>query len=202
MKQLLTLLTALSIVGLVLVGVWTFRSGFFNAPRTSISATSIITQLQDLQRLETSVYRLEQIIEADAQGDNAAIWRQVLFGDRILLIAHGEVVAGIDLAKLSEDDISVFDNTVQIQLPAPSVFRASLDEEKTRVYDRSRGLLTRGDVDLESEARETAVQLLEQTACEGNILDQANQNAVSYLESLLTALKFEQIDITTTSASC
>jgi hypothetical protein len=43
----------------------------------------------------------------------------------------------VDLGGLGEDAVEVRDDTVTIRLPEPEVFSASLDEDKTRVYDRN-----------------------------------------------------------------
>src|SRR5690606_5109994 len=111
--------------------------------------TTIVKELREVSRLETAVFTTEQIIDA-RQTDNS-VWRDFLFGDRILLIAHGTIVAGIDLQKLEEDDIRVEDGAVFLTLPPAEIFSSTLDEDKTRVYDRTTGLLNPGDINLETE---------------------------------------------------
>lgn len=201
--KLLNHLTLLLVILLVTgAGLWLgFRMFGSGQPQPSFSANTIVTDLQELQRLETAVYTMEQIIEADSNADQA-VWQEILFEDRLLLIANGQVIAGIDFAQLSDDAIQIFDSELELTLPAPEILVTSLNEEKTRVYDRSTGLLTRGSVDLESQARETAVDLLETAACQEGILDQANQNAAAQLEVLLSQFGFETVTVTTTAGSC
>ena len=95
---------------------------------------SVITQIRSLNRYESAEFTVEKVIEAGKNEDNA--FKQVLFGDKILLIANGKVTGGIDLSKLSENDIKIEGSTVRLTLPAPEILVARLDNEKTRVYDR------------------------------------------------------------------
>jgi len=56
-------------------------------------------------------------------------------------VATGRVEAGVDLSKIGRDDVRVEGEGVTVRLPEPEILSASLDEEKTRVYDRDFGLL-------------------------------------------------------------
>src|SRR5579883_2983675 len=58
----------------------------------AITASSVIRNIQRLERLETVVYTLDQI----ATGEHSiSFLPSSLAGDRILLIVHGDVTAGI-----------------------------------------------------------------------------------------------------------
>jgi Protein of unknown function (DUF4230) len=84
---------------------------------------TIIHEIRALARLETIQYTIEKVITADS---GQAIF-QPLFGDRLLFVAHGTVIAGIDLNKLSQSDLSIQDGALKICLPDPEIFSASLD---------------------------------------------------------------------------
>lgn len=173
---------------------------FFQQKQTTIeSGEPIITELRKLQRYEASAFTIEQIIEAGDQGNR---FQEILFGDRILLIAHGEVIAGFDLSGLSEDDIDVSGNSVTLTLPAPMILLTRLDSEKTRVYDRDQGLLTQGDKDLESEARLSAEQTIQQAACDGGILEAATENARSQFTALIKAFGFTSVTVEIPRGTC
>jgi len=167
--------------------------------RVRTDQAAVIKQMQSLSRYETVVFTVEKIIEAGTQGNR---FQELLFGDRILLIAHGQVTAGFDLAQLTEDDISIEDDRITLRLPPPQVLSTRLDSEQTRVYDRQQGLLTKGEADLESAARQAAEETIRQAACEGGILQQASDNAQSQLAGLLRSLDFTQVEITIPSAQC
>jgi hypothetical protein len=149
------------------------------------SSQAVILQIRSLARLETAQYTVEKVVTAEiGQGALAP-----LFGDRLLLVAHGQVTAGLDLSKLSDSDISVGpDGKAIIILPAAEVFASTLDNQKSYVYDRQTGLLTHGDVNLETQARQVAEQEIYQVAVEDGILTQAQANGATFIERLVKAL--------------
>ncbi len=150
---------------------------------------SIVKEVQSLARLETIQYSVEKVITAELnQGTFGS-----LFGDRLLFVAHGYVIAGVDLSKIKEEDLRMVGDTLRIKLPEAEVFVATLDNEKSYVYDRDTGLLKRADTQLESEARRAAEAEILRTAAEDGILTQAQANAETYLLSLLNTLGFSRV---------
>ena len=115
--------------------------------------------------------------------------------DKLLLIAEGEVVAGFDLAKVTEDDIVVLGTTVLIFLPPPEILYSRIDNENTFVYERETGILRRPDPDLESEARRLAEAHLVNWALDRDILVKAEETGLIYLENFLRLLGFTQIRV-------
>jgi hypothetical protein len=149
-----------------------------------ITREAIIRQVQQVSRLETTIYVVERVIEIK-QSD--AFWPDWLRGDRILLIAYGRVTAGVDLAKLQPQDV-VVDNDkrmVTITLPAVEVLSYALDNSKTRVYDRQRGLLAPSNAQLESQARQMAEREILRAAYEDGILERADGDARRAVEDFL-----------------
>lgn len=116
-------------------------------------------------------------------------------GESVLLIAAGDVRAGIDLDELEQGDVRVADESVTIDLPEPEILSSSLDEERTSVYDREQGLLDFSpDEDLETQARREAIDDIEAAARENGILDQAQQNAETSLRAFIQSLGFETVE--------
>jgi len=150
---------------------------------------TIVHEIRTLARLETIQYTIEKVVTAET-GQNVLA---PLFGDRLLFVAHGYVTAGIDLEKIGPQDMVVRDGTLYVTLPEAEVFVATLDNEKSYVYDRETGLLTHGDINLETAARQVAENQIEQAALDDGILDQARANAETYLKSLLNSLGFPQV---------
>jgi len=157
---------------------------------------TIIHEVQSLARLETIHYSVEKVITAETRQGPFGF----LFGDRLLLVAHGSVIAGVDLADITESDISI-DNygVVTLQLPPAEIFIAALDNEKTYVYDREVGFLRRGDVELETAARLAAETEILKAALSDGILEQAQVNAEAYLFRLLGSLGFSNVRISSAS---
>jgi hypothetical protein len=151
---------------------------------------TVVQEVRSLSRLETAQYTIEKVITAET-GEGAL---GALFGDRLIFVAHGQVIAGVDLSKLRGSDIVVSPNgEVTIIVPAAEIFIASVDNDKSYVYDRQTGLLTKGDQNLETQARQVAQQQIEQGALEDGILKLAQDNAQSYLERLLRSLGFTSV---------
>ncbi len=153
------------------------------------SRSAVIQQIRQVQRLETTIYTVERIIEVN-QSDPR--WPDWLRGDRLLLIAHGTVVAGVDLGRLSDDDViaSPTDHRLVVNLPPVTIFNQDsiLDNGKTHVFDRQKGLLAPPNTDLEGAARREASRQILQAACEGGILRQATDDARRAMEKLLALL--------------
>jgi len=150
---------------------------------------TIINDVRSLARLETIQYSVEKIITADSGQEVLT----KLFGDRLLFVAHGIVIAGVDLNQLETGDLELRNNILTVDLPDAEVFIATLDNDKSYVYDRQTGILTKGEQDLETLARQAAEEEIRNAALEDGILDQAQLNAEIYLERFLDALGFEEV---------
>ncbi|MEA3309251.1 MAG: DUF4230 domain-containing protein [Chloroflexota bacterium] len=202
LSRLLVVLLLLIIVG---VGVWQLWSKADLFKQTSIdmpislrpqitptiypSKVTVIESIQILSRLETISYAVEKVITAES-GQGALGF---LFGDRLLLIAYGEVIAGIDLGKIDINDVMRgADGTLYMRLPAPEIFIATLDNERTQVYDRSTGLVGLNE-QLETEARQAAEHHILEAALERGILEQAEENSRHILRSLILSMGFEHV---------
>ena len=150
---------------------------------------TVINQVRSLARLETIQYSVEKVISAET-GQGAL---SLLFGDKLLFVAHGVVIAGVDMEKLGPKDLWVENGVLYVRLPEPELFIATLDNDKSYVYNRETGLLTHGDINLETTARRAAEQEIEKAALEDGILEQAGQNAENYLYRLLRDLGYPEV---------
>ena len=159
--------------------------------RIDLSQPTVVGKIQKLQRLETVVYTLDKVVSGEHQ---SPILPNFLAGDRILLLVHGEVVAGIDFRALKAGDVSVSGKNVRLKLPEATIFSTRLDSDKTRVYSRQTGLLVPVDPNLETQARQQAEHQLQDSALQDGILNTAQQNARTTLNSMLTGLGFEKVE--------
>lgn len=156
-----------------------------------VSQPTVVDRIQRLQRLETVVYTMDKIVSGAKENP---IFPDFLAGDRLLLLVHGEVVAGIDFSSLKPGDVRVEGKEVHLHVPAAQVFSTRLDSGKTRVYSRQTGLLVPTDPNLESQVRQEAERQLTEAALADGILRTAQQNANQTITSLLQGLGFEKID--------
>jgi len=160
------------------------------------SVPAVVQRIQHLSRLETVVYSLDTIVEGSK---SSAVLPDLLAGDRILLVVHGQAIGGIDLSQLKPEDVRITDNkgarSIRVTLPASQLFLTSIDNQHTRVYARSTGILVPVDQNLESETRVKAEQQLQQAALADGILDAARKNARATVTTLLYSLGFKQGEV-------
>jgi Protein of unknown function (DUF4230) len=180
-------------VALVL-GFWSsFISRLTGSGSTfNVTSPTVVEKIRQLSRLETVEYTLDKIVEGDR---NNPYLPDFLTGDKLLLIAHGEVIAGVDLTELKAGDVVVKGESVSMHLPAPKILTTRIDNGRTRVYSRATGLLVPADRDLESKVRLIAEQQITQAAIDDGILTKAKQNAQTSVTALLYGLGFHTVDV-------
>jgi hypothetical protein len=165
-------------------------SKLFNPTPTVIpDPVTIIREVQSLARLETIQYSVEKVITAEI---NQGVLGP-LFGDRLLFVAHGYVIAGVDLAGISAEDLWLEGDVLYVRLPEVEVFVATLNNDQSYIYDRETGILRKSDPDLETSARQVAEQEILKAALGDGILLQAQQNAEAYLERLFNTLGYSRV---------
>jgi hypothetical protein len=159
-------------------------------PRTTTGPV-VVEGIQELDQLATVRWTESVLVTRESGGTDL---ERTLTGERVLLVATGDVEAGVSLAELGEDDVRVDGEVVNIRLPEPEILSVSLDEEETRVYDRDFGPLNfRPDDGLVEEARDVALDKLEKAALDEDILDQAEQNGENSIRAFVTTLGFEEV---------
>jgi len=156
-----------------------------------VSQPTVVDRIHRLQRLETVIYTMDKIVTGAKENP---LLPNFLAGDRLLMLVHGEVVAGIDFANLKPGDVKVDGKQIRLRLPPPQIFSTRINSGKTRVYSRQTGLLVSTDPDLETQVRQEAERQLQEAAMADGILRNAQQNAASTITSLLQGLGFEKIE--------
>ncbi len=145
-----------------------------------------INEVRALARLETIHYSVDKVISGETGGGTF----KALFGDKILFVAHGTVIAGIDMEKLQPQDMHFENGVLSVKLPPAEIFIATLDNEKSYVYQRDTGILAKPDVNLETLVRQNAEEEIRKGALEDGILNQAQTNAEAYLFKFFAALGY------------
>ncbi|HEY3769575.1 MAG TPA: DUF4230 domain-containing protein [Candidatus Angelobacter sp.] len=172
-----------------LAALWSALSG----RNTHITSEgSVIERIQKLQRMETVVFNMDKIVTGEK--DNPML-PDFIAGDRLMMIVHGQVVAGIDFTRLKSDDIKIQDKNIHVHLPPAQILITRLDNARTKVYSRNTGILVRVDPNLESQVRQEAEGELLQEAAVGGILNNARDNARATVATLLLGLGFEKIEV-------
>lgn len=157
------------------------------------SPTVVVQRLQALNQLETAQFVSQHVVEAKSE----STWLpSFLAGERLLLVAQVEVIAGLDMKRVSPSDIEVKGDEVVVTLPPPKILSVRIDEAKTRVFARERGwLVFNPNIDLEREARLQALTEARQAALRSELLPFARQKAEENLRTFLQALGFKRVEI-------
>jgi hypothetical protein len=157
------------------------------------SGAAVVQRIQQLSRLETASYTIEQVIDV-SQGQGNPVF-DFLAGDNLLLIAHGTVVAGVDLSKLDAGAVTISPDgkTITLRIPPVQIFDSHLDSDKTRVYSRDRRILAPDNKDLESQARMEAERQILQAACEDGVMSRASDEAEKSLRQFLSLLDYDEV---------
>ena len=193
-------LIVLGLLFFVCLLIWLSIKRKLSNTQVNPNRAAVIKQMQSLNRLETASFTIEKIIDQGTAGDN--VFQRLLFGDKILLIAHGQAIAGFDLSQVSANDIQIEGKNLHITLPKPQLLTVALDNTQTRVYDRQRGILSTDGDGLETQARIAAEKSIRDAACQGNILQQAADNARKQMTATFLSLGFELVTIEIPSATC
>jgi len=162
-----------------------------SGPRVASTAT-VVQQVQTLSELVTVKYVMEKV-EIVNSPPESTLGKFVQGENRVLLLAHGVVKAGIDLQRLQPADVKVSGNAIFLRLPPPQITDAYLDEHHTQVIDWQKGFLRDFDKDLETTARQDAVDDIRRAAVEAGILNDADERARLELALFLHAAGFERV---------
>jgi len=175
------LLGALALAIILALGVWlgfALRNFTGNSGANAYNTSVVLRQVQTLSQLVTVKYVMEKVVVYEdvkwfPGGDN-----------RVLMIAHGVVKAGVDLEKLKPEDVELTEAKVKIKLPAAQILDCYLDDKQTQVIERTTGLLRTFDKDLEQTARKIAVDDVRRGARAAGILKDADERARAQIEKL------------------
>ena len=162
-----------------------------------ISVPIVVDRIQSLNRLETVSYSLDTVVENKI---SSPILPDILAGDKILLVVHGQSVAGIDLSKLKPEDVRIDGSdsrSIHVTLPASEIF---LTITRQRAYQ---GLLPHYGVADPSRPRtlsqpragEGAAGVAEPPRFRTASSTRHAKNARADIAMLLTALGFTHVDV-------
>lgn len=192
MKRLRLLLLALGFGAVLLGGLWLGLTlhRFTSGTRPVYNSATVLQQVQTLSQLVTVKYVMEKVVVYEdvkwyPGGDN-----------RVLMVAHGIVKAGVDLQRLQPEDVRLSGTTARVRLPRAQITDCYLDENQTQVVERTTGLLRTFDKDLEQTARKIAVDDVQRAARYAGILKDADERARAQLKEffLLTGYTVEFVE--------
>jgi hypothetical protein len=172
----------------------------FDTETKDRSQPVVLRSLERLTEYRAASANLEVIVDVEEDG----ILPSFLQGEKTLLVAAGRVDASVDFRNLGRRGLQVSEDrrSVTITLPAAKLQEARVDLDRSRVFDRDRGLLDRiGSAfeDNPSNERELLVlaerKLEAAAAADRGVLQAAERNTRAMLESLMRGLGFERVTV-------
>jgi hypothetical protein len=162
----------------------------------------LLKSLERLSEYRAASANLQVVVDVE---EDAKLLPGFIKGSKTLLVASGNVDAGVDFGGLNAEHVRVNDDrtAATITLPGATLSEARIDLERTRVFDTDRGLLDRvgealgdGGADEERRLLRLAQRKLAEAAREDPaILQSAERNTRSMLEGMLRGLGFERVTV-------
>lgn len=199
-----TTLFGLLIIVLSIALFWAVKT--YQRPAVSaISRDGVVSEIQKLSHLTTVRFGVDTVISAHKEGSWQKLWQDEQKG---LFIAKGRVLAGVDLSKITADDVEVhyakevdMPPKITIKLPPSQIFEVFLDD--IEVYDWQTGLfgVVENDPQILKQAQETAKAEVLKKACQGDIMTLAKDGASEQVKGLF-ALMGATVVVETKAGEC
>jgi hypothetical protein len=202
-SRVLLLLAGLAGLGVIAVLLVIGPLNPFGTDTKDRSQPVLLKSLQDLSDYHAATANMQVVVDVE---QDAKLLPSFIKGERTLFIAAGNVDAAVDFKALAKDPdavkVSKDRRSVELTLPAPRLLEPRLDPDRSRVYDRDRGVLDRVEDALSDRPgdEQPLYQLAEDklaaaAAADPKLLQTAERNTRSMLEGLLRGLGFENIKI-------
>jgi hypothetical protein len=197
MRRLKQIFWIVAVAIVFVAGAWFgFKLTHWTMPGSGlheVDTATVVEQVQTLSDLVTVKYVLEKVVILNSP-PTSMLGQFIEGNNRVLLLAHGTVKAGIDLKRIAPEDVAVAGRKIVLRLPPPQITDAYLDEHQTQVIDWQKGFLRNFDKDLETAARQNAVDDIRRAARMDGILKDADERARMELFLFLHQAGFDQVE--------
>jgi hypothetical protein len=188
-----SLLVIVLVIVIFIAGVFAGANGFFgwltgDAPTTT-TAVTLLDRIQLMAQLTTTRYSYSNILTSERELPPIL---QGLYGDQLVMVAVGEVNAGIDLSVLTADRIQTVDNTLVIRLPPAQLQDCFFNEQESYVISRDTGFFASPAPNLDEQARRYALAQFRDRSIEDGILADAQAQAEDSVYEMVTAVTNDQ----------
>ncbi|MVM31590.1 DUF4230 domain-containing protein [Spirosoma sp. HMF4905] len=146
----------------------------------------VLKEITTLGKLELVKYTFKDIVEHEQVNT-------FLPNANAILIVEGEATGCIDLTKITVADITAEGDSITVQLPKPELCTWKINHDRSRVYDTHFSFLNQSQ--LVSDAYRKAERQVRQSALDGGILDQTQQNANQILRPMLERISGKKVGL-------
>jgi len=190
--RLILVVVALTLLGALAAHYYLVTRGP-SVTRQTVNVPAMLREVQALQELATVKYTIQKVIGLEEQ--------KTPFGsESVLMVVLAHVKAGVDLRTLTPQDVAVSDaRAVTLRLPPPKILDVYIDDQQTKVYQRSKTWWTPWVPDnpqLEQQARVAALEAVQLAATQSGILSNAQVNTETALRAFLRLTGFHDVTFT------
>lgn len=146
-----------------------------------IEETKKISEFTSANFFEDKIIKKEKVDSGIIVNTNA----------EMVIIAHGKVRAGVNLANIKNEDFSVHRDTLKFNLPQPEIFDVIVNPSNYEIFVED-GKWSHEEV---ASAVATAKKEIQNDALESGILENAKKSSITKLTELYKALGFKVVEI-------
>ena len=184
-RIILTMVRSVVIVAFICFVVYYIKNQYL-ATRTEIDETGMVQRITSMGKLELVKYTMKDVVEQKEI-------HTILPDSRVLFLAVGEVTACIDLTKVKKSDVTRHGDSVIVYLPEPEICNASLDHQKSKVYDITGSWFQENTKNMVESVYKLAGAKILDNAKQMNVLGMARQNAQLIFKPLLESISGKKV---------
>lgn len=164
-----------------------FSSGltaiFGAQPTTNFSTAGLILErVQELSQLTVTRYSFSNIVSSEVEMPGVLA---ALYGQKLVMVAVGNIDAGVDLSVLTQEDIVLSEGVLTLTLPPVSLQNCFLNEGDSYVLSRETGVFAQPSLNLDDASRQFALHQFRDQALEKGILSDSETRAKETVERFL-----------------
>jgi len=169
-----------------------FGNFFRSEPLTIDNTPILIKEINNLAQLITITSFDEVVMDSIKKSKKLPGTIFPVPASKIVLIAKGQVMAGVDLKKLNNEDVMIKNDSISILFPPAQILNTILNPSDFETFDET-GVWSSEEVNqVKVRIREKIIQ----RALEQNLLFKASERCKIIMENFLRNIGFTRIQIT------
>lgn len=178
-----------TIIGILALAIIALGAVFYLQSSGKLTSSHLISveKIEKMGKLELVKFKIKDVLQETKE--------RPLFlpTAKALLVISAEVVAGIDMEKITKDDIVVSGNKVTITLPKPELLSVKINHQESKVYDVKWGGFS--EVQLIDEAYKNAEKKITDDAVTMGYEEMCKQNARVLLAPMFSEMSGKEVEI-------
>ena len=169
-----------------------WKDRFFAQEELKIDPTaSVVEEIKKISEFTSACYYEEYVIQDTKEASGNTLIKMVKSKPEVVIISKGKVRAGVDLGKITPDDIKVSNDTLRINLPQPEIFDVIVNPSDYEIFSET------GDWSHEeiSKIIQKGKENLQQHAIDEDIIGKAGETSKKKLQSLFQTLGYNVVEI-------